>query len=157
MSVRTPRKLKQHRAELALERQQLVARLAVIDREVAALDYALKLLDPEWKAPKKVAVPFKRGPLPRGAVAAWCLRLLRQYGELWTPEVVRHIVDANRLRFDSRRASEDFASSVAMALRRYERAGAVEEVGLDPRNQARRWRLRRDAEGRIITFAKAVA
>ncbi len=150
MTTRTPRKLKQRRAELAFERHALTSRLTEVERELQSLDYALRVLDPEWAPPKKVAAPMKRGPLPRGAVAAGCLRFLRQREVLWTPDLAQLIRDSNRLAFATRKQADDFASSVAMALRRYERVGVVEAVEQDPKTRAIRWRLRKDGEGRLL-------
>ncbi len=154
MTTRTPRKLKQRRVELAYERQALHSRLAEVDHELASLDYALRVLDPEWSPPKKVAKPTKRGPLPRGAVAADCLRFLRQRESLWTPELVTLIRHSHKLAFTTRKQADDFASSVTMALRRYERAGALEAVEQDKKTRAIRWRLCKDGEGKLLALSK---
>ena len=50
-----------------------------------------------------------------------CVHFLKSDGELWTPE---------------REEEQDFASAVAMALRRYERQGPLEVVGKDGKTQA---------------------
>lgn len=155
MPVRTPRRLKQKRAELAYERVQLTKRLAQIDTEVGAIDYALRVLDPAWKPPRNVARPSSPTLLPRGAVAQACLQHLRQHGAQWTPDIARRIAAEHKLALKDKRAEEHFGSSVAMALRRYERQGLVEAVETNPHTQALRWRLRAGADGRLAPVRKA--
>lgn len=156
--TRVPRSLTKKYVDLARERQALKARLADVETGLAAVAYALKVVDPEWKAPKALPRPQKRiTGLPRGKVAAGCLEALRRQGELSTPELVRLIAAQNRLTFADKQAEQDFASSVAMALRRYERQGLVEEIGRDERTGALRWRLRTGADGRLSVVARAAA
>lgn len=81
-------------------------------------------------------------PLAWGKVATGCLEALRRQPEMATPELVRLISAQNRLTFADKKAEQDFASNVAMTLRRYERQGLVEKVGEDERTGALRWRLR---------------
>lgn len=149
MTTRTPRALKDQRAELAYERAQLARRSAQLDDEIKALDYALRVLDPGWQPPRRVWKPARQTMLPRGAVAQSCLQLLRTHGDLWTPDLATLIASRYQLQFDGKRAEQDFASSVAMALRRYERQGLLEVVEKSPSTSALKWRLRIDADGRL--------
>jgi hypothetical protein len=77
-----------------------------------------------------------------------CLHFLKAERELWTPELVCRLVERHRLTFATREEEQDFASGVAMALRRYERQGVVEVVGKDAKTQALRWRLHMGEEPR---------
>lgn len=149
MSTRTPRALKEKRAEMAYERAQLARRTAQLDNEIDALDYALRVLDPGWQPPRRISKPVRQTLLPRGAVAQGCLQYLRQHEALWTADVTRLIAERFRLTFKDKRAQQDFASSVAMALRRYERQGLLEVIDKDTSTAALKWRLRTDADGRI--------
>lgn len=58
--TRLPRSLTKKYVELAHERQHLKARLAVVDTELAAVVYALKVVEPEWKARKTLPRLQKR-------------------------------------------------------------------------------------------------
>lgn len=147
--TRTPRALKEKRAEMAYERMQLARRIAQLDTEIGALDYSLRVLDPAWKPPRKISKPAQQTLLPRGAVAQSCLLFLRQHIELSTPELAKLIAERFKLTFADKRAEQDFASSVAMALRRYERQGLIDAVGKDPHTMALRWKLRVGADGRL--------
>jgi hypothetical protein len=147
--AKLPRTLTRRRAELAYERQQLKDRLSVVERELESLDYSLRVVSPSWMPPKRVTPPAKPTLLPRGAVARGCLQLLRQREELATPELASLIAANHQLAFASRRAEEDFASSVAVALRRHERAGLVRAVSKDDRTGALRWRLNTGTDGRL--------
>jgi len=155
MATRLPRALTRKRAELAFERQTLKNRLTDVERELAALDYALKVAAPGWAPPKKVSRPARAGLVPRGGIAPACLQLLRQRGELSTPELAKLAAARFRLSFGSKKAEQSFASTVTMALRRYERQGIAEVTGRDGRTGAIRWRLRTGADGRVTLAGKA--
>jgi hypothetical protein len=83
------------------------------------------------------------------------LEALRRQKEVTTPELARLLVAQIRLTLADKQAEQDFASSVAMAMRRYERQGLVEEVGKEERTGALRWRLRIGADGRLNLVARA--
>lgn len=155
MAQRIPRTLTAKRAALAFERTQLKARLSQIETELQALDFALKVVSPTWAPPKRVSRPQKRTLLPRGQVASTCLQLLRKHGEMPTPELARVIATQFSLKFADKAAEQDFASSVAMALRRYQRQGIVEVVGKDEKTGALRWSLCRGEDGRLLILARA--
>ena len=154
MSTPTQRILQGKRAELVFERVQLAKRLAEVEEEVAALDYAIGVIEPGWKPPQRISKPCAPTRLPRGAVAQSCLLYLRSHGELWTRELAKLISDRYRLAFTSTRDEQDFASGVAMALRRYERQGLLEVVGKDDRTSALKWRLRLGPDGRLALVPK---
>jgi hypothetical protein len=154
---RLPRSLTSKYLDLARERESLRVRLAEVDAGLSSVVYALRVLDPAWAPPKVLPRRQKRiTQLPRGAVASGCLELLRRHGELSTPALGRHLAVQHRLRLQDKAAEADFASSVAMALRRYERQGVVEVVGKDARTGALRWRLRTDCNGRLtVAYSRA--
>lgn len=154
---RLPRSLTSKYLELARDQEELRAQLSEVDAGLSSVVYALRVLEPTWEPPKTLPRRQKRvTALPRGAVASGCLELLRRHGELSTPELARHLVVQHRLRWADKASETDFASSVAMALRRYERQGVVEVVGQDKCSGALRWRLRTDVNGRL-TVIRAVA
>ena len=146
---RLPKALVDEYDRLLLERTQLLTRLGDIDKALDAVSYSVRLLDPDWVPPVKPRRRLSASRLPRGAVAHDCLMLLRQTESLWTPELVERIAKRHRLRFADRQAELDFASSVAMALRRYERKGVLHIVERQARTGALRWAMCRDTEGRM--------
>ncbi len=146
---RLPSVLKQQRSLLAYEKLTLLRRLSEVDKQLSSLDYTLRLMDPEWSPPAKVSKPVRATLLPRGAVATGCLAALRQHAVLWTGEIAQQLAEEHGLTFTERRGEVDFASAVAMALRRYERKGFVEAVERNPSTGEFRWRLRRGGNGRL--------
>lgn len=149
MSTKLPSALTDKRASLARERAELLARLEEIEGELGALDYALRVLDAEWAPASKPSRKLRQPLLPRGAVARHCLELLRKNGPMSSPAIADTIAAIYGLVFETRKARQDFASSVTMALRRYERQGLLEVTDTDPRTQAAMWRLRLGEGGRI--------
>lgn len=142
--TRLPRQLTEKYHDLMRERVQVVARVEEIDRELAALDYAIKVLDPEWEPPARTQKKQRPSRLPVGVLSRDCVAALKQQGEMWTPEVVALVAKRRHIQFADRKEELDFASAVAMALRRYERQGFLETVERDPRTQALKWRIRQD-------------
>ena len=107
-------------------------------------DQAIRLLDPSWQPPKTPRRPsvFK-ARLPRGQASQASLRVLKAASApLTTAEVIEAIVKTKSLAFVSREDREDFTSSIAMALRRYERRGVVTSETAEGTKRLR-WRLRR--------------
>jgi hypothetical protein len=141
--------------ELSLERASLLTRLGETDQELSALEQAIAVVDPAWSPPKKLRKPAKGTRLPCGAVAQACLVLLRQNDSLWTHELTPIVVARYKLSFDTRRAELDFASAVAMALRRYERRGLVDVVERDQKTGALRWALRPAVFGNVVALRVA--
>ena len=157
--TRLPKALKQRRAELAYEHVTLLQRLAEVDTEIRALDFSLRTLDPSWTPPTRTGKPCKATVLPRGAVSMGCLALLRQQPVLWTGEIAQALARQYSVTFADRRAELDFASAVAMALRRYERRGFVDAAERNPATGELRWRLKRGANGRlsVVSFGAPAA
>lgn len=139
---RVPRQLTDKYEALLAERTASLARIEELDRELDYLDYSLRLLATDWSPLARPAKKLKVSRLPRGVLSRDCLHFLRSDGELWTPELVTRLAQRHRLSFAKREEEQDFASAVAMALRRYERQGALEVVGKYAKTQALRWRLR---------------
>lgn len=139
---RVPHQLTDKYEALLRERTAALSRIEVLDRELDYLDYSLRLLAPDWSPAAKPAKKLKVSRLPRGVLSRDCLHLLKAEGELWTPELVSRLAQRHRLTFAKREEEQDFASAVAMALRRYERQGVLEVSDKDAKSQALRWRLR---------------
>lgn len=151
-----PRSLTRKRDELAYERAQLKTRLAEVEAELKALDYALKVVSPEWEPSKrKPRAPTRPRRLLRGQVATTCLQVLRRGGALSTPEIVRLVAQHLSVTFENTEQRDDFASSVTMALRRYERKGLVEIIDQDARTGAFHWRLSTGQDGRVVLLRGA--
>lgn len=138
---RAPRQLTEKYEELLRERAAALSRIEELDRELDYLDYSLRLLAPDWSPLARPAKKLKASRLPRGVLSRDCLHFLKSEGELWTPELVIRLAQRHRLSF-ANEEEQDFASAVAMALRRFERQGAVEVAGKAAKFQALRWRVR---------------
>lgn len=139
-----PRQLLSKRAEIAYELAGHLHRVKELEAQVGHIDAALKLLDPAFKPPKvgPRKPPRSRHWLPHGDAARLSLAALRQAAKpLPTPDVVAYITKLRNLSFSNRADAEDFASSIAMALRRYQKKGAVEIVGGRGANRELSWRL----------------
>lgn len=141
-ATRLPRPLTDKHHDLMRERVQLVARVEEVDRELASLEYAIRVLDPDWQSPTRTQKKQRPSRLPVGVLSRDCAGALKQHGAMWTPEVVALVAKRRRIQFVDRKEELDFASAVAMALRRYERQGFLETVERDPRTQAFKWRIR---------------
>lgn len=142
MSARLPLLLTRKHRALAYERVQLRARLTEVEKELRALDYALGVLDPDWKAPRKARKPKSRARLPHGRLTATCLKLLRQQPGLGAVELTNLVAEEHGLTFESDRERHDVASAITVSLRRYERKGLVEIASRDKATGALRWRIR---------------
>jgi hypothetical protein len=145
-ALRPPRQLTDKYEALLGERAAALTRIEELDRELDYLDYSLRLLAPDWSPAAKAPKRLKTSRLPRGVLSRDCLYFLRTEGELWTRELVARVAERHHLKFVNREDEEDFASAVAMALRRYERQGALEVAGQDAKTKALRWRLHGDLE-----------
>jgi len=140
-----PRPLLRKHLELAHELQAAEARAAEVRAQLATIVGAIRLLEPRWKAPKvgKKRLPVSKGRLPPGEAARQSMRALKDLGSaLTTPQIVDFIAKEKGLTFEDRQDREDFASSVAMALRRYERRGLVSCEAIAGTNKLR-WSLKR--------------
>jgi hypothetical protein len=138
---RIPHQLTDKYNELLSERTTCLARIEQLDRELVSLDYSLRLLDQEWAPDARPAKNLKPSRLPYGVLSRDCLHFLKRDGDLWTPELVARLAQRHHVTFTGRKDEEDFASAVAMALRRYERQGLLEVVQKDAKTRALRWRL----------------
>lgn len=126
--ARIPRDLLRKRNELARELAIHEGRVSELSSMVAAADAAILLFDRHWKAAKAPArrLPKHRGWLPPGEAARASLRALKRAPEaLTTADIVSAIASERKLEFPTRQDREDFASSITMAMRRYEAKGIV--------------------------------
>jgi hypothetical protein len=146
MAIRLPKALTRKRNELAYELAQAATSQARLREELRAVDYTLKLLDPQWRPPRKPHKPAARRVLEHGQIARTCLEILRVMPGISTPELADQVAEECEVTFKTPVAREDFASSVAMALRRYQRKGLLEVVGEHPRTGALKWRYADDGD-----------
>lgn len=144
MRSRAPRTLTKKRNALAYEREQLKSRIVEIGQEIAALDYTLQLLEPNWSPPKKASRPGCSPRLPRGIVQRTVLQLLRVQPGIDTTALAELTAKRCNLRLPTKEERQSFASTVAMTLRRYERRGLLEITGKDSRTGVIHWRIRPD-------------
>ena len=142
MPPRLPRSLKKRRNALAYEREQLEARLKAVGSEIAALDYSLRILDPQWKAPKRASRPQSPARFPFGTVARACLTLLPGHSGIDTTAFAELVAAECKVELSTRDERFVFASAVAMALRRHQRRGLAVVTGRDPNSGALSWRAR---------------
>lgn len=75
---------------------------------------------------------------------------MRQRGPLWTHELTSLVAARYRLTFADRRSELDFASAVAMPLRRYERRWLLAVLEKDQKSAALRWSLRPEVFGNVV-------
>ena len=129
--------------------------MAEVDWQLAALEYAIRVISPGWEPVQLSRRPPGPGVLPKGSLAKTCLQVLREKRELSTPELVALVAERWRVTFSTKELELRFAARVVTALRRFERSGLLQEVGKDRSTQAIRWRLRIDAEGRLSFVKKA--
>lgn len=135
-----PRTLTRKRAELAAERDALDKRLAEVENQIAALDFALQTLAPSWVPPPSRRAPRRTSVLPRGLITSQALRLLRNGRELSTSEIATQLAREHGISLSTKRDGQRLASAVAMALRRYEQLGVVTATGRAKNGGALVWR-----------------
>ena len=142
MAARIPQILTRKRNALAFEREQLQARARTLEEELRALDYAITVVDPSWKPPKRVSRP--RGPfrLPKGKITTETLKALKERPGLSAPELSEIVAARCALKLTTKTEREDFTSSVGMVLRRFERRGVLEIIEKNARTGALHWRIR---------------
>jgi hypothetical protein len=155
MKTRLPKPLTVAYAALAYERVQLEARLALVREDMISLASSIRLIDPSWK-PKRAQKPVKTRGLGHGAISRNCLRHLRASPGISTQDLSKQVAAACGVELATTREREDFASAVAMCLRRYERRGVLEVVGENSRTGALRWRVRPIEQIRSHTVLRTV-
>jgi hypothetical protein len=141
MKPRLPKPLTVAYAALAYERVQLEVRLALVREDMMSLASSIRLIDPNWK-PKRAQKPVKTRGLGHGAISRNCLRHLRTSPGISTQDLSARVAAACGVELKTTPEREDFASAVAMCLRRYERRGILEVVGENARTGALRWRVK---------------
>ena len=142
MSPRLPKPLTKKRNALLYEQQQLLARAKQIDADLHSIDFVIRLIAPGWKPPRKATRPGTPRRLPKGEISATCLRLLRKRPGMSSADLADLARKECDLSFTSKTEKEDFASAVAMAMRRYERRGLLEITGKNRTTGALHWRIR---------------
>ncbi len=149
MVARLPRELTRKHSALSYERAELRARLSRVEDELRALDYAIAVLDPEWKPSGKLRKPRAPARWPRGTLTTTCLRLLRQQPGLSATELAKLVAPQCGIVLTTRDQRHDLASAITMSLRRYERKGLVEIAGKEESTGALRWRICALSGGRV--------
>ena len=149
MAARLPRELIRKRSALSYERAELRARLSQVEDEIRALDYAIAVLDPEWKPSGKLRKPRAPARWPRGALTTTCLRLLRQQPGLSATELAKLVAPQCGIVLTTKDQRHDLASAITMSLRRYERKGFVEVAGKEESTGSLRWRICALSAGRV--------
>lgn len=148
MPARIPKVIKQKRGELTGQRQNLVKALQKIDREIRTLDYAIKLIAPDWRPTIGTTRLYRARTFRRGVITKACLEVIVHLkGEFETRDLARRAAKICKAKFESKAAEESFYSAVAVAARRLEKIGALEECGQTRKTRAILWRTRLDARG----------
>lgn len=155
MKPRLPTPLTSTYNALAYEQTQLEARLAQVREDMMGLAASIRLIDPNWK-PKRAHKPVKTRGLGHGAISRVTLKQVRLNPGASTQELSARVAADCGLQLMTMREREDFASAVAMCLRRYERRGILEVVGKNDRTKALRWRVRSVEELRVRPLLRAV-
>jgi len=142
MASRIPSKLTKKRNALAFEREELQVRARAIDEELRGLDFAIRILAPSWKPPKRAWRPHRPRRLPKGKITTEALKTLQERPGISTPELADLVATRCAVTLATRTERQDFASSVAMALRKFERRGVLEITQKNARTGALHWRIR---------------
>jgi hypothetical protein len=142
MPARIPRALTRKRNQLAYERKQIRARLAALVTELAAIDYALTVVNPDYKPPKKATAPRRSPTLPAGGISRACRQLLPSHPGIDTTAFAQLVAKRLEIKLNTKSEHFRFASAVAMSLRRLEKRGSAVNIGKDPKTGALRWRAR---------------
>jgi hypothetical protein len=142
MPGRIPRSLTKKRNQLAYEGEQLRARLAAVVTELAALDYALAVIDSGYRPPKNATAPRRPALLPAGGIARACRQLLPAHPGIDTTSFAKVVGKVLKIKLKTKEERFRFASAVAMSLRRFEKRGSAINLGKDPKTGALRWRAR---------------
>ena len=137
-----PRALLRKRRALAYEFSQASTRQKALYREISALDYSIKLLDPNWTPPARVSRPLSPPRVANGLIARTCMRLLPLHAGISTTELTLLVADICGIPVRTAKDRVGLASAVAMALRRQQRRGLAVEVGKDPKSGVIAWRAR---------------
>jgi len=157
MRVWVPPSLLKKRKLLQLERQDLEKRLSEITVEIGAVDYAMKVIDPDYVAPTAPAKrPSATSRLPVGTISQSCLEYLRDRYEAYTGEITESIKKAYGVELKTHKERHAFGAPVATALRRYQRKGIVELVGRNKRTREFKWRLCGDASPESLEDPRAL-
>jgi hypothetical protein len=121
MPGRIPRSLTKKRNQFAYEGEQMRARLAAVVTELAALDYALTVIEPDYKPPKKATAPLRPALLPEGGIARARRQLLPTHPGIDTTSFAKLVAKALKIKLKTKEEQFRFASAVAMLLRRFEK------------------------------------
>ena len=112
-------------------------------KKVALIEGAIRLLEPAWKPPKAIPKrrPTHRGRLPVCGVARAGIQALKHAGRSLSPaDIVSAVAKEKGLKFADKDDREDFASSITMGMRRYEKRGLIASETAGKGNK-RLWRL----------------
>ena len=142
MVTRLPKVLTKKRSEIAYERTQLEAKLSRLADELRAIDYTIRLIDPGWRPPEKVHKPVRSRGIGHGRIGRTCLTVLKGSPGIATPELADTVAALCGITPKTTQEQEDFASAVAMAMRRYEKKGVLEVTGKNGTTGALKWRIR---------------
>jgi hypothetical protein len=109
MPARIPKSLKQKRNELTRQRQNLVKAIQKIDREIRTLDYAIKLIAPDWQPPTGLHRTYKANKFRRGVITKACLEVIVHLKDQFeTRELARRAAKICKAKFESKAAEESF-------------------------------------------------
>ena len=148
MPTRIPRALKKKRTELTGQRHNLIKEIQKIDREIRAIDHAIKLIAPGWIPSPGTSRSFRARAFRKGTITKACLEIIvHMKGEYETRDLARRAAKLCKAKFESKTAEESFYSAVAVAARRLEKIGALEECGQTKGTRAIMWRTRLDSRG----------
>ena len=113
MPARIPKVIKQKRGELTGQRQNLVKALQKIDREIRTLDYAIKLIAPDWRPTIGTTRLYRARTFRRGVITKACLEVIVHLkGEFETRDLARRAAKICKAKFESKAAEESFYSAV---------------------------------------------
>jgi hypothetical protein len=152
VATRIPASLTRKHADLALERRELDIRSRDVDSELKAIEYSIRVIDPNWQPALRLRRRRTKSRFPRGTVGKSCLQILSQGQAIDSTELASLVAAHCGVKFASKGDRLTFASAVTLAVRRYQRRGLVEELGRRAINEPILWQIRR-VNGRLSAHA----
>jgi hypothetical protein len=152
MATRIPTSLTRRHADLAFERRQLEIRARDVESELKALEYSLRVIDPNWQPALRLRMRPAKSRFPRGVIGRSCLQILSQGQAINSTDLASLVAERCGVKFAAKNDRLTFASAVTLAVRRYQRRGLVEELGRRAINEPILWQIRR-VNGRLSANA----
>jgi hypothetical protein len=117
MATRIPTSLTRRHADLAFERRQLEIRARDVESELKALEYSLKVIDPNWQPALRLRMRPAKSRFPRGVIGRSCLQILSQGQAINSTDLASLVAERCGVKFAAKNDRLTFASAVALSDR----------------------------------------